>query len=96
MSAQRPENDPVHQERKHEHYAKAQQDAYGDRPAPLRGEGERVRTGHHELPVGEVDETQDAEDETDADGHERVDRAETNRVGERLPVDAENRDRHAR
>ena len=94
--AQRPEDDPVHEQREHENDGKAEDDAHGDGPAALRGEGERVGTGHHQLSVSEVDEPQDAEDETDADGHERVDRAEADRVGERLPVDAENGDRHAR
>ena len=42
--------------------------------------------------VGEVDEPQDAEDEPDPDRHQRVDRAERRRVGERLPVDVEDRE----
>src|SRR5207237_10222584 len=35
----------------------------------------------------EVDESQHAEDEADADGHQRVDRALRGRVRDRLPVD---------
>ena len=42
-------------------------------PVPLGGEGERVRAGHDQLAVREVDEPQDAEDEADADRHQRVD-----------------------
>ena len=45
-------------------------------------------------PAARVEEI--TEDKTDADGHERIDRAEADRVGERLPVDAENGDGHAR
>ena len=56
-----------------------------DRPA--RRERERVGAGHDQLPVGEVDEPQDAEDEPDPDRHQRVDGAEPDRVDERLGVD---------
>ena len=54
---------------------------------PVRGVGERVGAGHDELAVGEVDEPQDAEDEADADRHERVRRAEADRVDDHLGVD---------
>ena len=37
---------------------------------------ERVGAGHDQLAVGEVDQPQHAEDEADADRHQRVDRAE--------------------
>ena len=40
-----------------------------------------------ELAVGEVDEPQHAEDEADADGHERVGRAQADRVDDDLRVD---------
>ena len=56
-----------------------------DRPA--RGERERVRAGHDQLPVGEVDEPQDAEDEPDPDRHQRVDGAEADGVDQGLGVD---------
>ena len=81
-------------EREHEHDGEAEDDRRPHRPAPLGGHGERERARHHELAVGEVDEAQHAEDEADADGHQRVDRAERNRVGERLPVDVEEREHH--
>ena len=58
-----------------------------------RRQRERERAGHHELAVGEVDEPQHAEDEADADRHQRVDRAERDRVGERLPVDVQDSER---
>ena len=45
-----------------------------DRPAALGREREREPARHDQLPVGEVDQAQDAEDEADADGHEREDR----------------------
>ena len=69
-------------------------------PEPSAGQShcdakrERVRAGHDQLAVGEVDEAQHAEDEADADRHQRVDRAERERVGERLPVDVEDGERH--
>ena len=69
--------------------AKQRRIAGPDRPAPLRGEREREGAGHDELAVREVDEAQHAEDEPDADRHQRVDRAERDAVGERLPVDVE-------
>ena len=50
---------------------------------PRRRVGERVRAGHDQLAVGEVDEPQHAEDEPDADGHERVRRAQADRVDDR-------------
>jgi hypothetical protein len=59
----------------------------------VRREGERVRAGHDQLPVGEVDEAQDAEDEPDPDGHQRIDRSEADRVGQGLRVDRGD-DRH--
>ena len=62
-----------------------------DRPAALGRERERVRAGHDQLPVREVDEPEDAEDETDADRHQRIDPAQPDSVGERLPVAAEKR-----
>ena len=45
---------------------------------------ERVGAGHDQLAVGEVDEPQDAEDEADPDRHQRVDRAQADRVDEHL------------
>ena len=63
---------------------------HGDRPG--RGVGERVGAGHDQLAVGEVDEPQDAEDEADADGHQRVGRAEADRVDDHLRVDRRERE----
>src|SRR6266516_4790661 len=57
----------------------------GDEPA--RRVRERVGAGHDQLSVGEVDEAQDPEDEPDADRHQRVDRAQPERVAERLEID---------
>ena len=54
---------------------------------PVGRERERVRPGHDQLPVGEVDEPQDAEDESDPDRHQRVDRAEADRVDQGLGID---------
>ena len=54
---------------------------------PGGGVRERVRAGHDQLAVGEVDEPQDAEDEADADGHQRVGRAEADGVDDHLGVD---------
>ena len=58
-----------------------------DRPVAVGGERERERAGHHELAVREVDEPQDAEDEADADRHQRVDRADADRVDLHLRLD---------
>jgi hypothetical protein len=88
------EDEPVHQDREHEHRGEAERDPRPHRPAPLRGEGQRERTRHHELAVGEVDKPQHAEDEADADGHKCIDGAEGDRVGERLPVDVEECEGH--
>src|SRR5919204_1538003 len=94
--AQRPEDEPVHQQRERDDDAEAEEDPTPERPAPLRGEREREGTRHDELAVCEVDEPQDSEHEPDANRHQRVDGAEPDRVDERLPVDVEDRERHAR
>ena len=80
--------------REHEHDRQAESDPRPDGPAPVGSERKRERAGHDQLPVGEVDESQDAEDQPDSDGHERVDRTEGDTVGERLPVDVEDADSH--
>ena len=59
---------------------------------PVRRVGERVRAGHDELAIGEVDEAQDAEDEPDADGHERVGRSQADRIDDHLGVDRRERE----
>ena len=78
--AQRPEDDALHRQRERDHDREAQDDAPHDRPVAVGRE--REGAGHDELPVGEVDEPQHAEDEADAHGHQRVDRAEPDRVDE--------------
>ena len=83
---QRPEDEPVHQDRQHEHDAEAEEDREPVRQAPLVAEGEREAAGHDQLPVGEVDEPEHAEDEPDPDRHQRVDAAERERVRERRPL----------
>ena len=70
-----------------EHDGEAEDDPRPHRPVPLGRERERERAGHDQLAVGEVDEPEDAEDEADADGHERVDGAEADRVDLHLQVD---------
>ena len=92
LAPERPEDDAVHRERERDDDREARGDA--PRDGPSRGEGERVRARHHELAVGEVDEPQDAEDEADPDGHQRVDRAEPERIGERREVEG-GKDGHA-
>ena len=96
MAAEGAEDEPVHQHREGEHDRKAKNDPRPGRPAPLGGERESEGTGHHQLAVREVDEAQHAEDETDADRHQRVDRSERERVGKRLPVDAEEGEHQAK
>ncbi len=91
MTAQRPEHETVHRDRQCEHDGKAQGDAGPHRPTPLRRERERECARHHELAVREVDEAENAEDETDADGHQCVDRAEEETVGQVLPGDGHER-----
>src|SRR5207237_5556830 len=78
-----------HQQREDEHDAEAESDSAPNGPTALRRKRQCVRAGHDELAVGEVDEPQDAEDKADPHRHQRVDRAEPDRVGERLPIDAE-------
>src|SRR5262249_49908618 len=56
------------------------------RVAPAAREDEHVRSDHDQLPVREVDEPQDAEDETDAYGDQRVDGAEADRGDQRLEM----------
>src|SRR3712207_4564562 len=51
-----------------------------------RGDRRGVAPRHDDLPVREVDEPQHAEDEADAERHERVHRALPRRVDERLAV----------
>ena len=80
--------------REHEHDGEAERDSGPDGPAPVGRERKRERTRHDQLPVGEVDEPQDAEDEPDADSHEGVDRTERDAVSERLPIDVEDADDH--
>ena len=77
-----------------DHDREAGDDARRDRPA--RREGERVGAGHDQLPVGEVDEPEHAEDEPDPDRHQRVDGAEADGVDERLGIDRGERQAHAR
>ena len=64
------------QERERQHDGEADEDRRPVRQAPLRAEREREGAGHDQLPVGEVDEPQHAEDEPDPDRHQRVDAAE--------------------
>ena len=71
----------------HEDDAEAEHDPGPHRPVAVGREGERVGAGHDQLPVREVDQPQDAEDEADADGHEREDRAQPDRVDDGLRVD---------
>ena len=93
LCPQRSKHHPVHRERQCDHDGEAEQHRRPQRPVPLRGERERVGTRHDQLPVGEVDKPQHAEDEPDPDGHERVDRAQADRIDENLPVDPEDRGR---
>ena len=65
----------------------AEEDPDAHRPVPVGGEGERERARHHELAVGEVDEPEHAEDEADPDRHQRVDRADPDRVDLHLRLD---------
>ena len=68
-----------------QHDAEAEEDRLPVRQPPLCAEGEREGAGHHQLPVGEVDEAEHAEDEADPHRHERVDAAERERVREHGP-----------
>ena len=81
------EDSPLHREREQEHDGDAERDPDPDRPVAIRGVGERERPGHDQLPIREVDEAKDAEHEPDADGHQRVDRAQADRVDLNLEVD---------
>ena len=65
----------------------AERDPHADRPVVIRGERERERAGHDQLAVGEVDQPHHAEDEADADRHERVDRTEPDGVHLDLEID---------
>jgi hypothetical protein len=74
----------VHQQRERHDHGEAGGDAQRERPGGR--EGERVRAGHHELAVSEVDEPQHAEDEADPHRHQRIDGAEAEGVGDGLEV----------
>ena len=87
LGAQRTEDDALHRQGQEDHDGEAQRDSDAYRPAAVGGERERERAGHDQLPVGEVDEPEHAEDEADADGHQREDRAEPDRVDLHLQVD---------
>src|SRR6266516_3973144 len=95
MATKRAEHDPIHRDGERHDDAEAQEDPDPDGPTALVREGERVGTGHHELAVGEVDEAEDAEDQADADRHQRIDAAEPECIGKCLPVGAEH-GRHER
>ena len=70
------------------HDEEAERDAAPDGPVAVGGEGQSEAPAAAELPVGEVDEAQHAEDEADADRHQRVDRADADRVHLHLGVDS--------
>ena len=80
LRARRPKHDALHRKREREHDREAERDADADRPVAVRRECERERAGHDQLAVGEVHEAHHAEHEADADGHQREDRAEPDRV----------------
>jgi hypothetical protein len=94
LLSKRPKDEALHEQGERDHDREAEDDPGPDRPAPLGRERERERARHHELAVGEVHEPKHAEHEPDADGHQGVDGTEAERIGERLPVDAENRECH--
>ena len=87
LRPQRPEDDALHRQGEREHDGEAEGDPHADRPVAVGRERERERARHDQLPVGEVDEPHDAEDEPDADRHEREDRAEADRVDLHLQVE---------
>ena len=58
-----------------------------DGPVAVGREREREGAGHDELAVREVDEAEHAEDEADPDRHQRVDRADADRVDLHLRLD---------
>ena len=87
LRAERPEHDPVHREGQSDDDGEAERDPSPHRPVPLGCEGERERTGHDQLAVGEVDEAEHAEDEADPDGHQREDRALADRVDLHLRIE---------
>ena len=76
----------LHCEREDEHDREAEGDSDAHRPPVVGRERERERAGHDQLAVREVDQPHHAEDEPDADGHERVDRTEPDRVDLHLLV----------
>jgi hypothetical protein len=82
--SQRAEDGSFHQQRERDDDGEAGDDA--DDHGLVGREGERVRAGHDQLAVGEVDQPQDAEHEADADGHQRIDRALADGVDEDLGV----------
>jgi hypothetical protein len=84
LTPKRPEHDAIHRERRRDDDREADGHAPGHRPG--RRERQRVRADHDQLPVGEVHEAQDAEDEPDADRHQRVDGAQADGVHQRLGV----------
>ncbi len=87
LATERAEDDALHRERERENDGEAERDPDADRPVAIRCERDGERPGHDQLPVGEVDEAHDAEDEPDPDGHQGEDRAEPDRVDLHLEID---------
>ena len=82
--AQRPVGDPLDEQADDDGAQDHGDD--GDRQRHAGGQAEDADVGghHHHVAVREVDEAQDAEDERQADGHERVEAARAERVDDLL------------
>ncbi len=87
LPPQRPEHGALHRQGERQDDREAERDPDADRPVAIRGVRERECAGHDQLPVGEVHEPHHAEDQPDADRHEREDRAEADRVDLDLQVE---------
>ena len=81
-AAQRPEGDPLLQQRERDDDGEADDDR--DEPGRAGEQRERVAAGGDQLAVGEVDEPHHAEDEPDPDADDGVDGAEPDAVDQGL------------
>ena len=83
-AAQRPERDALHQHGRDRRRDDRRDHLDRERHAVLVLEVDRVRRDRHELAVREVDEAEDREHHRQAEGEQRVGRAEAERVDELL------------
>jgi hypothetical protein len=82
----RPDDHPVHEDTEQEHGRHDRDDGIvGIEPEIFRHRPGAVHRKHQELAMGEIDDAQHAEDQRQADAHERVDAADEQAGEDELP-----------